>query len=182
MYAGAWIDKKPICHVFNVGTSAAEEPVKRSRTRKVLNAEGTGWNTERYEKRIPTNNVIKRLFRFFPAIDVHDHYRQGSLAFREHWKTRKWWHRLYSNIIATLIVDAYFMYKFENQQLLPPGADGRNQLMDFTTFIERLTWEMLHNVEGVPTIVETVEQVRQRRRTQEVERDVPVRTAVIFSP
>ena len=67
--------------------------------------------------------MIELFFSCFGAIDVHDHYRQGSLAFEREWYTHCWWHRLFATVFGMCIVDAYLAYKFEAER------NGEIQLM-----------------------------------------------------
>jgi len=44
--------------------------------------------TKRYNVSVPRPLAIQEMFDSFSAIDVHDHLRQGSLAFHNHWPTK----------------------------------------------------------------------------------------------
>lgn len=91
--------------------------------------------------------VVRTLFEYFPKIDIHDHYRQGSLAFHQKWPTKTWWHRLYSNLLGMLVVDAYFIYLHEWKKFT--SGDTTFDSLTFPMFIDRLAYEMIHNTEGI---------------------------------
>ena len=78
--------------------------------------------------------MIADFFQYFSIIDVHDHYRQGSLELERHWITHYWWHRMFSTIFGMCIVDAYLCFKFEaiQRQELPSKID------DFSAFLGKL--------------------------------------------
>ncbi|KAF4136960.1 Transposase IS4, partial [Phytophthora infestans] len=77
MYALCWNDRKPKAIISNRGTTLPGSDSVRARHRRVV--EGGEICTERYEKRIPRPYMVELFFRHFSTIDVHDHYRQGSL-------------------------------------------------------------------------------------------------------
>jgi hypothetical protein len=40
-------------------------------------------------------NAIHEFFKYFAAIDINDHLRQGILAIERQWMTRRWWMRIF---------------------------------------------------------------------------------------
>jgi hypothetical protein len=144
MFAIGWMDKKVITCLFNVGTTAVVEDLKRMRSKRQLLEDGSGYETVKYFKVVPIVDVMARLFKYFPKVDIHDHYRQGSLSFHTYWPTKTWWHRLYSNILGIIIVDAYFMYRHD--QLRYDRDEAR--LLTFSSFIDVLAYELLTNTTG----------------------------------
>jgi hypothetical protein len=90
MFAIGWMDKKVITCLFNVGTTAVVEDLKRMRSKRQLLEDGSGYETVKYFKVVPIVDVMARLFKYFPKVDIHDHYRQGSLSFHTHWPTKNW--------------------------------------------------------------------------------------------
>jgi hypothetical protein len=111
MYALGWKDRKGLMYVMNVGLTVASEPYKHPRSRKVLSEDGRRWVTCLSNREVACPEAIKTFYTYFGAVDHHDHLRQGTLAFHKHWPTKTWWHRVYSNVIAICIVDAYHMQK-----------------------------------------------------------------------
>lgn len=77
--------------------------------------EETGeWIT--YFTAIPCVQLIKDYFAGAIAIDVHNHFRQGSIGLEHVWKTTKWYHRLFSTLFTTCVVDAFKGYNLEKNQ------------------------------------------------------------------
>ena len=129
IYAMGWNDKKLTSIVSTCGTTVAGLPSRRPRHRKVFR-DGE-WVTEVYVKEVKRTRMIADFFQYFSIIDVHDHYRQGSLELERHWITHCWWHRMFSTIFGICIVDAYLCFKFEviQRQELP------SRLMTFQHFL-----------------------------------------------
>lgn len=86
--------------------------------------------------------AIQTFFDSFSSVDIHDHYRQGSLALERNWVTRTWWHRTFSTLLAMICTDAYLAYKHEWK-----ASDSFSgvQLMSFKAFLNRLTYSLIHN-------------------------------------
>ena len=89
-------------------------------------------------KEVPRPSLVEEFYSCFSAIDVHDHYRQGSLEMERNWVTRKWYHRIFTTILGICIVDAFYAYKLEMKQA---GKDPR----DFTYFVGRLAHQLVFN-------------------------------------
>lgn len=62
---------------------------------------------------VPWPMVVKEYFTAFPIIDIHDHYRQGTLVIERRWLTTTWWHRLFGTIWGQIVANAYFAYRLE---------------------------------------------------------------------
>ena len=73
-------------------------------------------------------------FNCFSNIDVHNHYRQGSLAMEKSWRTHKWYHRIFTTVFGMCVVDAFYAHKYE--------CHGN---MQFTEFTSTLAHELVHN-------------------------------------
>ena len=85
--------------------------------------------------------MVETFFKYFSTIDVHDHLRQGSLALEGAWPTRCWWHRVFSTVLGMCVVDAYFAYQFEHDDLYILGEP----MLDFNDFLEDLVYELVDN-------------------------------------
>eukprot|EP00644_Phytophthora_capsici_P004012 jgi/Phyca11/108542/e_gw1.15.750.1 len=81
MYALCWNDRKPKTIISNRGTTLPG-------------------SDSRYEKRIPRLYMVELFFRHFSTIDVHDHYRQGSLEMERQWLTHSWAHRIFATTLG----------------------------------------------------------------------------------
>ena len=82
-----------------------------------------------------------KFYEFYGAIDVHDHYRQGSLAFERHWITRKWYHSFFRTIFGVIITNAFLMYRYEQNSV--PSVDPNKDDDDFSTFLGKLAFQMI---------------------------------------
>ena len=89
-------------------------------------------------KEIPRPSLVEEFYSCFSAIDVHGHYRQGSLEMERNWVTRKWYHRIFTTILGICIVDAFYAYKLEMKQ-------ARKDPQDFTYFVGRLAYQLVFN-------------------------------------
>jgi hypothetical protein len=85
--------------------------------------------------------VVEQLFSGFSAIDVHDHYRQGSLAFETHWQTRTWWHRVFGSLLGMIMTDAFLLYRKQHTLYSPPEMDAKCE--DYRTFLGRLAHQLI---------------------------------------
>jgi hypothetical protein len=115
------------------------------------------WETENYFKSTRRVNIVQNMFRHFSTIDIHDHYRQGTLALEYHWKTRNWWHRLFSTLLGIIFTDAYFMYRKDYLDYNNVEQD----ILSFEEFLGILAYEMIHN-----TIDEAANSRNLRKRSQ----------------
>ena len=99
------------------------------------------WATEKYTKQTRRVNIVENMFKYFRTIDVHDHYRQGTLALEAHWTTRTWWHRLFRTILGIIVTDAYFMYRndYLDNYLTEEGQLG------YEEFLGILAHSMIYN-------------------------------------
>lgn len=116
---------------------AVQQILKRTR---VAQQDGH-YITESYQKITSRVQVVANLFRYFSVIDVHDHYRQGTLALEEHWKTYTWWHRLFSTIMGIIYTNAYFYYRNDYMKQHHNDKDMKS----YEDFLGELAYEMVHN-------------------------------------
>ncbi|OWZ04411.1 hypothetical protein PHMEG_00023695 [Phytophthora megakarya] len=80
--------------------------------------------------------MMELFFSKFSTIDIHDHYRQGSLAIEREWITRNWTHRLFSTILGMVVVDAYLAYRYDTE-------NAGN--VDFNDFASQLAHQLIFN-------------------------------------
>ena len=95
IYAAAWKDRKINHIVTNIGTTFQAEDSVRDRAKVQMNSSTGELYDEHYKLNVPRNNMFFKFFQYYGTIDVHDHYRQGSLALERHWITRKWFHSFF---------------------------------------------------------------------------------------
>jgi len=133
VYAHAWYDRKSKLIVSTCGTTTPGTMSIRPRHTKYLH-EGV-WTTRRFEKRVPRTMMIQMMFEAFSQVDIHDHYRQGSLHLEISWITRKWHHRLFATVLGICVVDAFFAFRYEH----PDNS------INFTEFWGKLTLSLINN-------------------------------------
>ena len=85
--------------------------------------------------------MIEQFYSSFSVIDVHDHYRQGSLGMEREWYTHSWWHRIVGTIFGMCIVDSYMTYKYE----MSNGGKER-EIIDFNKYIMQLSHQLIFNI------------------------------------
>jgi hypothetical protein len=141
MMAVGWHDRKTKYFIANAGTTVSGNDWVRPRHRKV-ESEGE-YTTERFDKVVKQPMVVEWFYKYFATIDIHDHYRQGSLAFEVHWHTITWWHRLFSTVLGMIVTNAFLAYRFEFKQHSPAATS-----LDFTEFIGKLAYELTHMSES----------------------------------
>ncbi len=67
-----------------------------------------------YFEEVDRPAAVEMFFDNFSTIDIHDHYRQGSLALERTWHTRNWWHRIFSSpLMGIIFTDSNFAYVYE---------------------------------------------------------------------
>ena len=138
--ACVWVDKKPKTIICNRYTAHPGIPSERLRHRiDVVDGIPT---TVQYTKMIPRPLIVEKFFELFSSIDVHDHYRQGSLAIEREWITHTWWHRTFGTIFGICVVDAYLAYRYESDKDVLASTD----VVDFTTFMDLLAHQLIHNI------------------------------------
>jgi hypothetical protein len=125
-----WYDAKAKFIVSSCGSTVAGKPSVRPRTR--VEVQNGDLATVAYSKLVPRPKVVEEFFTTFSNIDVHDHYRQGSLEMERLWATRNWTHRIFTTILGVCIVDAFLAYEYE-------ATSNHRQPEDFTFFCGRLS-------------------------------------------
>ena len=130
-------DKKPKTIICNQYTGHPGIPSEHLRHRiDVVDGIPT---TVQYTKTMPRPVIVEKFFEFFSSIDVHDHYRQGSLAIEREWITHTWWHRTFGTIFGICVVDVY-RYESDKDFL------ASTEVVDFTTFMDLLAHQHIHNI------------------------------------
>ena len=107
LLATAWNDKKTKLIVSTCGTTSAADPSIRSRS-SVYTDNNTGYLiTQKTKKTVKRNNIVLKFHEYFGAVDIHNHLRQGSLAFERNWKTKKFSHRFFMTLLGICITNAF---------------------------------------------------------------------------
>ena len=97
--------RKTLVSTCGVTTSAS-----KPHTRTVYRNLGDGTSGKK-ERSTPWPDLVSTYFTTANASDVHNHYRQGSLALEEIWITQTWWHRVLATVFGICEVDAYLVYR-----------------------------------------------------------------------
>ena len=158
MIAVGWHDLKLKNIITNRGTTLrGSDMIRQRHQRTILNGEEF---TERIEKRIKRPAIIENFYECFSAVDIHDHLRQGSLRMEEAWKTKKWWHRIFSTVLGIIFTDCYLAYRMN-------FIGNSSSVCDtFSVFLGKLAYQMIFN-EGLETVINT----RQSSAAIEIENE-----------
>jgi hypothetical protein len=139
IFAVGWMDKKLKTLICSRGITTPGVPARKRRHRIII--ENGRPNTIRYEIQVNRPKVVEQLFNSFSTLDIHDHFRQGSLAMEQGWQTRTWWHRLFSSIFGIICTDAYLAYKLEWSRF---NRNDESELMSFRCFLGRLAYSIIN--------------------------------------
>lgn len=146
LIAHIWQDRTAKSFISTCSTSLLGAPHLRQRYRRnVVTGED-----ELYFKETPRSQLSGDYFEAAPAVDVHNHLRQGSMATERVLHTHFWHVRLIFSFISMLVVNAYRIYQLECEAV---GAKSD----DFYDFREKLALELVNNNVGK----------KQRRRSSE---------------
>ncbi len=107
IYATGWNDKKYKAIISNCGTSSKVDDAYRSRTTTAMDSKTRELITIKYTKAIKRIDIVKKFHEYFPAVDIHNHYRQGSLAFERKWKTKMFSLRFFMSLLGVCITNAF---------------------------------------------------------------------------
>ena len=118
------------------GSTAPGEPSIRQRHKKKV--ENNEYVTRVWHKFVKRPKMVEEFFSCFSNVDIHDHYRQGSLEMERNWVTKKWYHRIFTTIFGICVVDAFFAYKYERQM-------SAEEAKDFTHILGRLARQLIFN-------------------------------------
>lgn len=137
----AWKTKMMKLIITTVGNTLPGNPLVSKRSKRILMADGR-YGTHRYTKETARPKVISDMFEHFSAVDVHDHYRQGTLRMEITWPTKTWHHRIIATVLGMVMVDAYFAYRFDHRRL-NHGDEGA--MLPFMSFVDQVAFKLLFN-------------------------------------
>ena len=101
----AWNDNKRKLIVGTCGTTLPGNPHEKKRWR--VNQAG---QVETYYKQVKRPKIVELYFSGAPAVDIHNHYRQGGLGLERSFQTQVWWMRVFCTILGMIETDAYVAY------------------------------------------------------------------------
>jgi hypothetical protein len=140
--ATVWNDKKDKLIISTCGTTSPAQDSVRPRTTVRVDSETGELVTYKYKKTVPRSNIVFKFHEYFGAVDIHNHLRQGSLAFERNWKTKKFSHRFFMTLLGICITNAFRMYELEYKE---SHHGNLKYIDDFTTFLDKLAYEMIFN-------------------------------------
>ena len=119
--------------------------------------ENNEYVTRVWHKFVKRPKMVEEFFSCFSNVDIHDHYRQGSLEMERNWVTKKWYHRIFTTVFGICVVDAFFAYKYECQM-------SAEEAQGFTDFLCRLAHQLIFNI--------LLDQAMVVRRHGEIDEDI----------
>jgi hypothetical protein len=86
-HAVGWADKKGKAYIFNFSNTLPGNPCVKKRSRTIFDAPSDTFVPVPYTFTVKRPKVVEMIQNNLAAIDIHDHYRQGSLQVERRWKT-----------------------------------------------------------------------------------------------
>jgi hypothetical protein len=134
MYAVGWHDAKCKTIISNCGVTIKGNDSTRER-HEIVSVAGLA-TTQIIKKVVMQPQMIENFFEYFSCIDIHDHLRQGSLRLEESWKTKTWWHRIFSTILGIIVTDCFYAHKYTNTH---------REVLTYTEFVDTLAYQLIFN-------------------------------------
>ena len=113
MYAIGWRDIQLVALISNVGTSHRSLTNAVRYRSKIIEPGHSVPYTQQYQFELERPEMVARFVSHWHEIDVNDHFRQGLFAIERLWPTQNWAVRLFSTILAVIVVNAYLAYLFD---------------------------------------------------------------------
>ena len=132
LMACGWADKKRKMIVSSYGSSLPGQPHKKRRWKR------QGRREVLYFKEVKRPVITEKYFDASAAIDVHNHFRQGSLSLETALRTNRWDIRLFSTILGMATVDAYLAYSYFR-------SSSETQHENMTKFLRPLVTALVNN-------------------------------------
>ena len=129
--AHCWNDRKRKHLVSTCGTTLDAEPHRKKRYHVADNGE-----IELTYREVKHQQVVELYFGGAPAIDIHNHNRQGGLALEMVWGTQTWWHRVLATMLGIIETNAFLAMR-----LFKPTASE----MSHHEFVRKLAKALINN-------------------------------------
>lgn len=153
--AVGWKDKTVKTFISTCGTTIpADRPAIKKKSRLEL-ADGVPTH---YTVEVPRPMIAQEYFDAANGIDIHNHYRQGSLALEESFKTQTWWHRSFSTLLGMTATDAFLAFRYFH-----PSKYEVSEI-SFKQFVDGLAKQLVENTVSCPVALH----VRSSRHQQPV--------------
>ena len=143
IYGLAWSDKKGKQFVFSTGITTEGRDSVRIRHKREWSEEMNDFISVQYEKRVKRPRIVEEIHDAFSTIDIHDHFRQGSLAIERQWPTKKWQIRIFETVFGMIITNSYLAYVYD-QKMFRYGLE--EPVMPFNDFLGMLAYQLVHNI------------------------------------
>lgn len=124
--AAAWRDRRVHTFVATCSSSLNGTPCKKRRLDEMGQV---------YYKEVKRPKIVEDYYDGSPAVDIHNHMRQGGLALEESWGTHRWQHRMYACIFGIIECNAYLAFKYFN---------GDKEDLTHQNFTEALALQLLN--------------------------------------
>ena len=138
MYAIGWRDIQLVALISNVGTSHRSLTNAVRYRSKIIEPEHSVPYTQQYQFELERPEMVARFVSHWHEIDVNDHFRQGLFAIERLWPTQNWAVRLFSTILAVIVVNAYLAYLFDMSTI------ENNDPVNFYRFIDILVKQLIN--------------------------------------
>ena len=138
--AVGWADKKLKTIITTRGSTLPGTPCVKKRVHKVM-VDGEIVD-EHVQFSVPRPQMVEFGFDVYSTIDVHDHFRQGSLRMESGWKTQKWWHRVFASMLGMIATDSYLAYRHDCRRFVNEEDDAYDCFLDF---MYKLSYELINN-------------------------------------
>ncbi len=119
------------------GSTIAGAPSRRFRHRREEVVDGIE-QTIRWAIDVQRPQMIEILLNNFSTVDVHDHYRQGSLCLEESWKTNTWFHCIFTTMLGIVSTDFFLAYRLRSTR-------QHKEYDDYHIFIGKLAKGLIEN-------------------------------------
>lgn len=134
MMGVAWADRQRKMLVSTYGNTLPGQPHVKKRWEILEDG-----SERQFTKEVKRPSIFENFFDAAPAIDVHNHLRQGNLALEQALKTDEWHIRVATTLIGMTVVDAWLAYRYFS----PVQNHG-----SLTSFQETLTVQLLSKPVG----------------------------------
>jgi hypothetical protein len=111
LIAHAWSDRKIKCFISTCGTTLPGTPVYKKRySKKPFPSRHANTGEEIRYRVVKRTKMVEQYFECADAVDIHNHYRQGSLAL-EDFGTKLWWWRASNTVLGMVVADCFLSYR-----------------------------------------------------------------------
>jgi hypothetical protein len=140
IYAVAWKNTNNVTIITNRGENVLVDPYIESYTH-IVEVDGV-LQDQKETNEISRTDMIKLYYDNYSKIDIHNHYRQSSVAMERVWATKSWVHRLFGTILGIIFTDCFLAYLLEYNQNNEDNPTKSYKLMEY---LDKLAYQLIHN-------------------------------------